>query len=92
MFGGDSEALAFETRIPATGDWEVKIAAGYPESDILLRGVLIGEDLIVRRAAVVDVRHGKGNFILIGFPCQHRAQTQGTYKFLFNALLYPATD
>jgi len=92
MFGGDSEALAFETRIPGTGDWGVKVVAGYPENDLLLRGGLIGEDLIARRAAVVDVRHGKGNIILIGFPCQHRAQTQGTYKFLFNALLYPATD
>jgi len=51
----------------------------------------MGEDVIARKAAVVDAKYKKGHIILIGFRCQHRAQSHGTYKFLFNALLYPGT-
>jgi hypothetical protein len=56
---------------------------------VLLSGWLLGEDVIARKAAVVDTRHKKGRIILIGIPCQNRGQSHGTYKFLLNALLYP---
>jgi hypothetical protein len=85
-------SLAYTTRIPSTGDWERKVVASYPDDDILLRGWILGEDLIARRAAVIDAKYKKGHIILIGFRCQHRAQTHGTYKFIFNALLYPQMD
>lgn len=39
-------------------------------------------------SAVMEARYKKGHIILIGFHCQHRAQSHGTYKLLFNALLY----
>ena len=87
-----SRSLAFSTRIPSTGDWERKVVASYPEDDILASGWLLGEEMIARKAAVVDAKHKKGHIILIGFRCQHRAQSHGTYKFLLNALLYPETD
>ena len=86
------QSLAFTTRIPSTGDLENKIVASYPEKNVLLRGGVYGEELIARKAAVIDTRYKKGHVILIGFLCQHRAQTHGTYKFLFNALLYPEMD
>ena len=50
---------------------------------------MMGEDHLARRAAVVDAGYLDGRVILIGFRTQHRGQTHGTYKFLFNALLYP---
>jgi hypothetical protein len=82
------ESRALSTRVPPQG-WDRKVVARFPENDILLSGWLTGEDVIARKAAVVDIQRKKGHIILIGFPCQHRAQSHGTYKFLLNALLYP---
>jgi hypothetical protein len=81
-------SMALSTRPPSVG-WDRKVVARFPEDDMLLSGWLFGEDVIARKAAVVDIKQKKGHIILIGFPCQHRAQSHGTYKFLLNALLYP---
>jgi hypothetical protein len=85
-----SESLAMETWLPGTGDWERKVVASYPENNVLMSGWLLGEDVIGRKAAVVDLTYKKGRIILVGIACQIRAQSHGTYKFLLNALLYPA--
>ena len=37
------------------------------------------------KAAAVSVKHGKGKVVLIGFRPQHRDQTHGTFKLVFNA-------
>jgi hypothetical protein len=84
-------SMALSTRIPPEG-WDRKVVARFPEDDILLSGWLFGEDVIARKAAVVDIQYKKGHIIMIGFPCQHRAQSHGTYKFLLNALLYPEAN
>ncbi len=86
-----SDSLALSTRLPS-GDWDRRVAASYSEKDVLLSGWLLGEDVIARRAAVVDLEYKKGRIVLIGFACQSRAQTHGTYKFLLNALLYPQSE
>ncbi len=86
-----ADSLAMATWIP-TAEWGRKVVAAYPESDVLLSGWLLGEDMIARKAAVVDTQHKKGHIILIGISCQNRAQSHGTYKFLLNALLYPQSD
>jgi hypothetical protein len=81
-------SLAMDTSLPPY-DWDRRVVASYPKSDILLSGWLLGGDVIARKAAVVDARYKKGRIILIGIRCQHRAESYGTYKFLLNALLYP---
>ncbi|HTV00342.1 MAG TPA: M14 family metallopeptidase [Luteitalea sp.] len=66
---------------------DVSILATYVERDLLQSGWLLGEQVIARKAAAVAVKQGKGQVVLIGFRPQNRAQTHGTFKMVFNALL-----
>ncbi|NNF14493.1 MAG: peptidase M14 family protein [Gemmatimonadetes bacterium] len=66
---------------------DVHRVATYPERDIMQSGWLLGEARIADMAAMVEVEKGEGSVVMIGFRPQHRAQTHGTYKFLFNALM-----
>lgn len=70
----------------------VRRLATYPERDILQSGWLLGEEMIADKAAIVAVDKGEGTVLLLGFRTQHRAQTHGTYKFLFNALMEQPAD
>ncbi|OGD10971.1 MAG: hypothetical protein A2Y86_04560, partial [Candidatus Aminicenantes bacterium RBG_13_62_12] len=47
-----SDGLALSTWAPPSGDWDRKVVAAYAESDVLLSGWLLGEDMIARKAAV----------------------------------------
>ena len=66
---------------------DVEIIATYVDRDILQSGWLLGEQVIAKKAAAVTVKHGAGKVVLIGFRPQHRDQTHGTFKLVFNALL-----
>jgi hypothetical protein len=59
----------------------------YAERDILQSGWLIGEENLAKKAAMIAAKYGEGTVVLIGFRTQHRAQTHGTFKLLFNALV-----
>jgi hypothetical protein len=54
----------------------------------LLSGYLLGEKSLQGQAAAVDVRHGSGHVVLIGFRPQWRGQPFGTFRVLFNAALF----
>ena len=83
------DSTVFQT---AAGGAELQrwVLAAYPESsrDVLLSGWIRGEDRLARRAAAVAMTYGKGKIVLLGFRPQHRAQTHGTFPFLFNALYW----
>jgi hypothetical protein len=87
------EALAFETVLPGPG-MERRVLATYPSDhrDVLLSGWMRGEEAIRRKAAAVALTYGKGKIVLLGFRAQHRAQTPGTFPFLFGALYWSTAD
>jgi hypothetical protein len=70
-----------------TSSQDVDVFATYVERDILQSGWLLGEKVIAKKAAAVTVKHGAGKVVLFGFRPQHRDQTHGTFKLVFNALL-----
>ena len=93
-FGMPEDALAtflagsqvYETRGGARSA-DVKRIATFVDRNILQSGWLLGEEEIANKAAVISLKHGRGSVLMIGFRAQHRAQTHGTFKLLFNALV-----
>lgn len=69
-----------------TTSQNVEILSKYIDRDILQSGWLLGEDVIAKKAAAVSVKLGSGRVVLIGFRPQHRDQTHGTFKLVFNTL------
>jgi hypothetical protein len=54
----------------------------------LLSGYLLGERNLQGYAAALDVKHGRGHVILVGFRPQWRGQPVGTFRVVFNAALF----
>ncbi len=80
--------VAFDTKPTFRGT----ILSSYPRDRNPLRsGYLLGPEHLQGKAAALDAAYGNGHVILIGFRTQWRAQSHGTYKFLFNAVYYNAS-
>jgi len=84
-------SVAFQTTLPGA-EMERWVLATYPADarDLLLSGWIAGEERLLRRAAAVAMTYGKGKIVMFGFRPQFRAQTHGTFPFLFNALWWSA--
>ncbi|HLJ90129.1 MAG TPA: M14 family metallopeptidase [Candidatus Angelobacter sp.] len=81
--------IAFQTSAP-TPDIQRSVIAWYPDDakDILISGYAHGADRLERQAAAVSFTKGKGKIVMFGFRVQHRAQTEGTFQMLFNAIYW----
>ncbi len=84
FFGGGS---AYEPDGWEAASGDLRVVATWPsEGPVLASGQMLGEELIAGRGAVVEVDYGRGRIVMYGFRVQHRSQTHGTFKLLFNAL------
>jgi hypothetical protein len=83
------DAIAYQTSAPAPGV-KRSVLATYPANahDMLLSGWAAGLEHLEHRAAAVSFQRGKGKVVMFGFRVQNRAQTEGTFKLLFNAIAW----
>lgn len=92
MAGMPEKANIFVSGSPAFSTeegFEGQILAKYQLQGTPLRsGYLLGEKHIQGTAAALSVKHGNGHVVLLGFAPQWRGQTMGTYRVLFNSLMY----
>jgi hypothetical protein len=92
MAGMPADAAVFVQSSPAfetLDGFNGTVLARYPErGPLLLSGYLLGDKHLHGRAAALDVEHGAGRVVLIGFRPQWRGQPFGTFRVLFNAALY----
>jgi hypothetical protein len=69
----------------------VKAVAWFNTSTPLRSGWAWGQALLKDSVAVVDARVGQGRVLLFGPEITFRGQPHGTFKFLFNGILYGGT-
>jgi len=76
----------FQTSVPMF-DMDRRVIGTYPEKEILMSGYASGEEKMGKKAAMIWMQKGEGQFVLYGFNPQFRASTQTSFKLLFNAIL-----
>ncbi len=79
------ESTLFYNVTPGSGN---VVVASYPDdgNTLLQSGYIAGESWMHGKAAIVDAPLGAGNFVMIAPNVVYRAQTTGTYMFLWNSL------
>ncbi len=82
---------------PGRGAEGLRPIARYPDEPLVQSGYASGDLRLRGRLAAFDVAMGRGRVVVLGFRPQHRGQTWGTFRFLFNAIFLasthaPATD
>ncbi|NIM91010.1 MAG: peptidase M14 [Candidatus Aminicenantes bacterium] len=87
-FGMGKQGSVFSYFSPVFSVEEGTAVVSYPPYNPLLSGILLNEGKILSKAAAVECSRGLGKVLLLGFKVVHRAQAHGTFKFLFNSLLY----
>lgn len=85
--------LAGEEDEESVSRQEVDVVAWYGQEDLLLSGWELGaEQHLAGRPAVLRVRVGRGEVVLIGFRSHFRAQPRATFKLLFNSIFAASSE
>lgn len=77
-----------QTFIPSPGAAGYGNVAWFQGRDLLRSGWAVGEEKLAGTIAVADVSLDRGKVFLMAPEVTQRAQSYGTFKFLFNGLLY----
>ncbi len=92
MAGMPEQAKVFVEQSPVFTTLEgfegVSLAKYAKDGSPLLSGYLLGEKHLQGMSAALDVKHGRGHVVLIGFRPQWRGQPFGTFRVVLNAALY----
>ena len=83
--------VAFEMN-PAWDAEQGIVVARYPATDPLMSGWLLGGQLILNKAALVEFPVGEGRVVLVGFLPYFRGQARGTYRVVFNAIYLGSSE
>ena len=93
-YGMPRQAMVYHANDPVLGtqvpgpDRERSVVMRFTDGDkVVASGWAEGAKRLERKAALVEASSGEGKVVLFSFRPQHRAQTHGTYKMIFNALL-----
>jgi hypothetical protein len=78
----------FRIRPSPAADARATRVAWYATDAPLRSGWALGQERLNGSLAVVDAQVGKGRVMLFGPEIAFRAQSHGTFKFLFNGILY----
>jgi hypothetical protein len=74
------------------GATHIAVPVAFGGGDLVHSGYGFGTDYLKDAAASLDISYGKGRLFLFGPEIALRGQTQGTFKLLFNALYYGASQ
>jgi hypothetical protein len=88
-WGMPAETAAFFAESPAfslPSGSNARSVATYATENLLMSGWLVGGEIVQGTSAVLEAPVGQGRAVVLGFRTQHRAQSHGTYKLLFNSL------
>ena len=81
------DSPAFEITDPSAAT----TVLSYPSTgNALLSGWLLGSEKLNGKAAMVDVKKGRGHVVLYGFRPQYRAQSNATFPLIWSAIAKPS--
>jgi len=88
LLSGQGSGIGAGMSLTAWQKPDVRIIAKYPSDpkQILLSGWALGAEKIAGKAALVEIKVGKGKIVLFGFRPQYRGQSLATFPLLFNAI------
>ncbi|MDG2533840.1 M14 family zinc carboxypeptidase [Sphingomonas sp. HITSZ_GF] len=87
MFFNSSQSF-----VPVGSQASARRVSWFEGRNLLRSGWAVGQERLAGTIVVADVDIGKGKLFVMGPEVAQRAQSYGTFKFLFNALLYGAAE